>query len=94
MGRAPEGHEAKALQAMLNAYADAHPSITTQTTSTDAQGNSTTTSKSQGGVTQQDVSQLAQESLQAKPEYASYQAAATYFPLLEQALGATANVGI
>ncbi len=94
MGRAPEGHEQQALQAALNAYAQAHPSIQTQTTHTDGQGNSTTTSKTRGGITSQGVGQLAQDSIQAKPEYASYQAAATYFPLLEQALGATADVGV
>jgi hypothetical protein len=94
LGRASNPHEEQALQAALNAYAKAHPSIQTSTTHNDGQGNTTTTSKSRGGITSQGVGQLAQDSIQAKPEYASYQAAATYFPLLEQALGATANVGI
>lgn len=86
LGRAPKPEEVPALKAMLNAYAKAHPSITTQTTTTDAQGNSSTTSKSRGGVTAQGAGELAMDSVKAKPEYASYQAAATYYPLLEQAL--------
>lgn len=40
-----------------------------------------------GGASSEDLANLARESVQQKPEYASYQAAATYFPVLEQMMG-------
>lgn len=86
LGRAADDKETAALKAALNAYSKAHPSITTQTTKTDADGNTTTTSKSRGGITAEGAGELAMDSVKAKPEYASYQAAATYYPLLEQAI--------
>ncbi len=92
LGRAALPDETRALHAALNAYAQAHPAITTQTTTNDGNGNSHTSSTTKGGVNAQDVQTLSQEKLQATPEYGSYQAAATYFPLLQQAISATANV--
>lgn len=57
------------------------------TTTTDANGTTVTTQNQ--GFSAQDVSQMAQDRAKNAPDYASYQAAATYFPALMSILGAS-----
>lgn len=85
LGRAPTRREREALHAAMNAYAKQHPAIST--TTTDADGNSTTVSK--GGVG--NIGQIVEDRVKAKPEYAAYQAATTITNWVEQALGATTD---
>jgi hypothetical protein len=87
------GKQVRALEKALDAYAQAHPSVSTSTTTTGADGNSTTTGTSTGGVDSAAVQQIALQQAQASPDYAEIQASTTYFNALQQALGATANVG-
>ena len=59
------------------------------TTQTDANG--TTVIDQHQGFSAQDVAQMAQNRAKNAPDYAEYQAVATYFPALQQMLGASAG---
>jgi hypothetical protein len=91
-GREAKGEEAEALQAALNAYASAHPAITKSTVTDDGSGNTNTVAHTTGGVSAAAQGQIAVDQAQAAPDYAEYQAAGFYFPVLESMLGATADV--
>lgn len=80
IGRLPTADETRKFQSAFNVASDKNPTVTT--TVTDAEGNSTTTHA--GGV---DAGQFTKDQVRENPDYANYQAVATYFPMLEQALG-------
>ena len=88
LGREARGKEAGAIQAALNAYGKAHPSINTRVD--DGKGNGTTTTT--GGMSSAAAGQIVEDQAKAAPGYAEYQSASTYFNALQQALGATAQV--
>ena len=88
MGRAPKGRESDAVREMLNAYAKAHPSITRSHTQKDGD----VTRRTSGGMSAAGAQQIVEDGVKAKPGYAEYQSATTYFNALQQALGATADV--
>ncbi len=92
MGRAPKGKEADAVHAMLQAYANAHPSISKRTVHDDGEGNVTAKTRTSGGMSAAAASQLVEDEVKSRPGYGEYQAATTYFNALQQALGATADV--
>jgi hypothetical protein len=92
MGKAPKGKEAEAVHAMLEAYAQAHPSISRVTARDDGEGNIKRTVKNSGGFSPAAASQLVEDHVKSRPGYGEYQAATTYFNALQQALGATADV--
>lgn len=87
LGRAPTTAETKAFQNTLNAYQRANPTKTTQTSTTDAMGNTSSTTSTSGGTTQAGLSDLAQQQAQQNPDYGAYQAATTYFNALLGAIG-------
>lgn len=94
-GRKANPHEVDAFIASLQAHERANPSTSTTTThgtydKFGRQTDSTSSTVSSGGV---DPAQFAEDQADDTPEYASVQAAATYFPMLERAIGATAQVG-
>jgi hypothetical protein len=92
MGKAPKGKEVEAVHAMLNAYAQAHPTINRVTTRDDGEGNLDRTVRTSGGMSAAGASQLVEDEVKSRPGYGEYQAATTYFNALQQALGATADV--
>lgn len=92
LGRAPKGKEADAIHAALQAYAQAHPSITRQTVHSDGDGNVRQTTKTSGGMSGAAAQQIVEDEVKSEPGYAEYQAATTYFNALQGALGATADV--
>lgn len=87
LGRAPTAAETKAFQSTLNAYQRANPTRTTQTSTTDALGNTTSTTSTSGGTTQAGLTDLAQQQAEQNPDYGAYQAATTYFNALLGAIG-------
>ena len=93
LGRRPNKREMSGLRAALQAYADAHPSISKSTMTEDASGNRTTSTTTSGGLSGQGMTLIGEDQVRAEPGYAEYQAATTYFNALQQALGATADVG-
>ncbi len=82
VGRAPTDSETKAFVDTFNAKAEKNPQVTTQTTDPST-GNVTATTT--GGI---DVGSEIREQAMENPDYANYQAVATYFPAMERALGA------
>lgn len=87
LGRAPTAAETKSFQKTLNAYQQANPTKTTQTSTTDAMGNTSSTTSTSGGTTQAGLTDLAQQAAQQNPDYGAYQAATTYFNALLGAIG-------
>lgn len=91
LGRDPTQQEVTKLLGTLNQYERANPRVTTSTqTSTQQPGGDSTsssTSNTQGGVSAEGRSMLAQQQLKQNPEYGAYQAATTYFNDLMQVLG-------
>lgn len=77
------GRQAGAVKAALQAYADAHPSITTEHTQKDGD----TVTRSSGGMSADAAGQIVEDTVKAKPNYAEYQAATTVHNWLTQALG-------
>lgn len=91
MGRSAKGKEADAVKAALNAYAEAHPTISTRT-STTKNGHTDSSTVTTGGISDAGAKQIVEDQVRANPNYAEYQAATTNFNWLQQALGATADV--
>lgn len=89
MGRMPTAAEKAKFLKHLNAQESSHPTVTK--THYDAQGNATSQSTS-GGLGAAGTSQLATDQAMKNPDYANYQAAAFYTPLLFQALGASTDL--
>lgn len=79
VGRLPTDAETARFQKAFNDASAKNPE--TSVTTTDGAGNSTTTTS--GGV---DASQMAVEAARQNPDYANYQAVATYFPLMQRLL--------
>lgn len=79
----------KALRAALQAYADAHPQVSTTNSTYDPDTGRELTSNTSttGGVDAAGLGQIAQDQAQAAPDYAEVQAATTYFNALSGALG-------
>lgn len=92
LGRKAKGREAEALQRALNAYAKAHPQVTTTTATDDGEGNVTSSSNTSGGISAAGAQQIAVDQARAEGGYAEYQAATSVFSWLQQALDATAEV--
>ncbi len=92
LGQAADATQAAALKAALDAYAREHPQVTTRTITRDAEGNESSTSSQSGGMTGATAQQIAEDQAEAAPTFAEFQSAAFFFPLLQQALGATADV--
>lgn len=91
-GKDATGKQARALKAAINAYASAHPQITTTTSHDDGQGHTSSSSSTKGGLDSTGAQQIAQDQVKGAPGYGEFQAATTYFNALQQALGATASV--
>ncbi len=89
IGRAPTGTELTSFTNAFNAIAAQNPSVTT--TSIDTKGNPTST---QYNYAERSAAyQTATEQAAAQnPDYASYQAATTYWGALQQALGSIGDV--
>lgn len=81
LGYEPDKAEFEDFLSVLHSEERDNPVL--QTTHVDAEGNATTTQE--GGVNAQ---QQAQEWVEDRPDYAEWQAVATYFPAMQQALGA------
>lgn len=86
MGRDPSDAEAKKMLAKLNGLAHESPTVSTTT----PVGDVDTSTVTSGGI---DPEATAQEAVREMDGYAEYQAAATYFPLMERLLGARASGG-
>lgn len=80
LGRAPTGAELDNFTAQLNSAQRANPEINTSRYNAEGYLTSSTTT---GGV---DPGVRARHYAEQNPEYGAYQAVATYFPMLEQAL--------
>lgn len=93
LGRRANQEEVDDFVSALHSYEKANPTVSTTTSRYGREGRfKGSETVSQGGATSQGAQQVIQDEVEETPEYASYQAAGIYFPLLEQALGATANV--
>ncbi len=88
VGRDPSETEIDKFMAKLNAQERANPSVTTQTT--DSGGNSTSTTT--GGFDAAAQSDMVRKEVQGNDQYAEYQAAAFYMPLLFQSLDASTDL--
>lgn len=86
IGRAPTQAEIDKFSAAYNAAAKKHPRVTTNTVDKDGNQSSVTT----GGF---DTEAVALQAAGENPEYASYQAVATFMPALEKAMQADAGLG-
>ena len=84
LGRDLNGDELAKYRAGLVRAAKANPSITTQTQVTDVHGNSSTNSRSSGGL---DLTKLASEQFRATDEYQQYQEDLGELPMLQRILG-------
>lgn len=88
VGRNPTESEVDKFMNRLNAKERANPTVTTQVN--DAQGNQTSTTT--GGFDSAAQADLVRQETQGNSEYAEYQAAAYYMPLMFQALGETTDL--
>lgn len=86
IGRNPTQSELDQFTASYNELAAKSPQV--QTTTTDADGNQSTSTT--GGVNPEEV---ARQAAGENPEYASYQAVATFMPALEKAMQADSGLG-
>lgn len=92
LGRAATDEEINTFRGVINQAERANPTVTDSTTSY-ADGVATSqSSTTSGGMTNAGRQQMIADDVMQKPEYGAYQAAAEYFPLLQQAIGATAAV--
>lgn len=91
LGRRATEQELDDYVTTLRSFERNHPDTQTTTTHYNAKGVRT----SSNTVTKQgaDPTTMMEDKVRGTDEYASYQAAGVYFPLLLQALGATAEVG-
>lgn len=90
LGRRATQEELDDFVTTLKTYEKANPAVRTTTTRYNKQGSPvrSTATVTGGG----DPRAMLEEQAMETPEYASYQAAGIYFPLLMQAIGATADV--
>ena len=86
LGRAATDDELEAFRSALNAHERANPRVTTTTTDFEDGQAVSSSSTSQGGVDGAGRQQIALDKAMSMPEYGAYQAAATYFPVLAQAI--------
>jgi len=87
LGRAPTQAEYARFQSTLNAQERANPVNATTTSTTDAEGNVVSQSRtSSGGIGAGGAQLLAQQAAQQNPEYGAYQAATTYWNAAMQAI--------
>lgn len=92
MGRSATDKEMRRFISKAHDIASRNPNIESTTTSVDASGKNTSTSRRvKQGASQGDY-QLAAQNMAATPEAGAFQAASTYFGALQQALGSTANL--
>jgi len=79
----------RALRAALQAYAKAHPQISTTRERYDPDTHDlvSSTETTRGGMTSADAGQIAQNQAMEAPDYGEVQAATTYWNALTQALG-------
>ena len=85
LGRDPTDAEQATYQAGLNAAAAANPTRQHTVNHVDAQGNTTSSTTSSGGI---DPTQVLGSMAERDPEYGAYQASTTYMDALKQAIGA------
>lgn len=92
VGRAPTDGEMRRYSKLLRSYAEEHPSITTAKQRTRFREgevvDTDVTTRTRGGTDSADLAQLAQNRVEADPEYGAYQAATKYFNALIQGLAA------
>jgi hypothetical protein len=86
LGRAATGAEERAFFTALHAEEEDDPTVTTTTSTTDPDGNTDSTTRTD--FSDVDPQEEAFDYAQADPGYGAYQAAATYFPLLMDAVSA------
>lgn len=92
LGKDAEGKNSAALEAALDAYAANHPQVTTRTQTVDANGNSTASTKSRGGITAGGTRQIAEDLAMSNPDYAEHQASTTLMNWLIQGIQAPVDV--
>lgn len=88
VGRNPTESEIDRFMARLNERERANPTVTT--TTVDADGNSS--SSTSGGIDAAARADMVRQEVEGNDEYAEYQAAAFYMPLLFQALDGTTQL--
>lgn len=93
LGRDPTDNELRDFVHRMNHLAVRNPSVTHSTTTTDAKGNTTSSSHTTPGFTAADMAQSAYYQAQQEPDYGAYQAGSTYFNAALSALGALGNAG-
>lgn len=87
LGRDPTKAEIGAFQKALNAYEQANPTVTTQTTNYMGDEVTGATSTTKGGVKEGARQLMAMEDIKRDPEYGAYQAATTYFDAMMEMIG-------
>ncbi len=88
VGRDPSESEIDKFMARLNSAERANPTTTTTTVGTDGSSSSTTS----GGMDAAAQSDMVRQEVQGNDQYAEYQAAAYYMPLMFQALDASTDL--
>lgn len=88
LGRAATDEEVTAFTDVLHQAQYANPTITTQTGTSDENGNTTQSSVTTGGIDAAGLSQIVTDKAMKSPEHGAYQAAATYLPEFFQAIQA------
>lgn len=88
LGRRARPEEVSAFTAVLNNAERANPVTTTSTTNYVEDEAVSQSSTSSGGLSAAGGQELLTQQAMAKPEYGAYQAATTYFNVLQQAIGA------
>lgn len=89
LGRAPTQAEMEDFIDAARTRAENNPTVVTTEGSTDASGNTTTTTHATPGFGAEQAASMAERRAENAPDYKSYQAVATYFPALMSALGST-----
>lgn len=87
LGRDPTKAEIGAFQKALNAYEQANPTVTTQTSNYVGDTLQSQSSTTKGGVKEGARQLMALEDVKADPEYGAYQAATTYFDAMMEMIG-------
>jgi hypothetical protein len=93
IGRDPTQNELAKYSTMISGIAQKNPSTSSSTSTTDAQGNShTSTTTHEKAPTQAGYQQALMDQVQQNPEYGAYQAATTYYNAALQAISSPVHL--
>lgn len=87
LGRDPTEDEMSRYTAMIQGQARSNPTVSTTTTTTDGSGNTTSDTKTTPGYGLDDAQEATRSKVEQNPEYGAFQAATTYFNVLENVVG-------